>query len=85
MRNITFLIVMLLLFGACANSYQKALKNPDNRAKLEMADTYYKKKDLILKNQNLIDLKIYRKFLNTFHLCNLWNVFRYCFLKHFFF
>ena len=35
----------MLLFGACANSYQKALKNPDNRAKLEMADTYYKKKD----------------------------------------
>jgi outer membrane protein assembly factor BamD len=45
MRNITFSIVLMLLFGACANSYQKALKNPDNRAKLEMADTYYKKKD----------------------------------------
>lgn len=33
------------MFGACANSYQKALKNPDSRTKLEMADTYYKKKD----------------------------------------
>lgn len=45
MRNIIFLFAILLIWGACGNSYQKALKNPDNRAKLEMADTYFKKKD----------------------------------------
>jgi len=36
-----------MLLSACANKYQKTLKSPDNRAKLEMADAYYKKKDFV--------------------------------------
>ncbi|MCF8254951.1 MAG: outer membrane protein assembly factor BamD [Bacteroidia bacterium] len=44
--NIILLVVSLVL-GACSNEYQKALKNPDNRLKLEMADAYYKKKDFV--------------------------------------
>lgn len=41
------MMFLSLVVASCANKYQKALKNPDNRAKLEMADTYYKKKDFV--------------------------------------
>lgn len=41
------LLAFALLLSACSNKYQKMLKNPDNRAKLEMADAYYKKKDFV--------------------------------------
>lgn len=48
MRYFSFLLITLsLLFGACSNKYQKTLKSTDNRAKLEMADYYFKKKDFI--------------------------------------
>lgn len=41
------LLIGLLLASGCSNKYQKALKTPDNRKKLEMADYYYKKKDFV--------------------------------------
>ena len=48
MRYFSFLFLAVLLFvSGCANKYQRALKNPDNRLKLEMADAYYKKKDFV--------------------------------------
>jgi outer membrane protein assembly factor BamD len=46
MRYFVFILSLLLIFGSCSkNSYQKVLKNPDNRVRLELADAYYKKKD----------------------------------------
>ncbi len=48
MRYFSFLFLIGLLFlSGCANKYQKALKSPDIRLKLEMADSYYKKKDFV--------------------------------------
>ncbi len=45
-RKIVFLsIVGLLLVAGCRNAYQKALKTPDNKVKLELADNFFKKKD----------------------------------------
>ncbi len=41
------LLFISMLLSSCSNKYQKALKSPDNRAKLEMADAYYKKKDFV--------------------------------------
>lgn len=41
------LLFISFMWSACSNKYQKMLKNPDNRAKLEMADAYYKKKDFV--------------------------------------
>lgn len=39
------LLALTFLISSCGNGYQKALKSPDTRLKLEMADAYYKKKD----------------------------------------
>ena len=48
MRYFGIIILLLcLVFGACSNKYQKTLKNTDNRAKLELADYYFKKKDFL--------------------------------------
>ncbi|OYU96043.1 MAG: hypothetical protein CFE21_06430 [Bacteroidetes bacterium B1(2017)] len=48
MRYFGLSILFISIFlSACTNKYQKALKNPDNRLKLEMADAYYKKKDFV--------------------------------------
>jgi outer membrane protein assembly factor BamD len=48
MRYFSLIIITLsLVLGACSNKYQKTLKSTDNRAKLEMADYYFKKKDFI--------------------------------------
>ncbi len=44
---ILHIILLALTLSACSNKYQKALKNPDNKVKLEMADAYYKKKDFV--------------------------------------
>ncbi len=48
MRYFGFAILFVsVILSSCSNKYQKALKNPDNRVKLEMADAYYKKKDFV--------------------------------------
>jgi outer membrane protein assembly factor BamD len=41
------IILVTLILSGCSNKYQKALKNPDNKVKLEMADAYFKKKDFV--------------------------------------
>lgn len=47
MKHIILIIsvVGLLLLPACRSKFQKALKSPDNKQKLELAEYYYKKKD----------------------------------------
>lgn len=42
-----YIIVLIVSLSSCANKYQKALKNPDSKQKLEMADAYFKKKDFV--------------------------------------
>lgn len=45
-RNIVLIaFVTLLAASGCRNAYQKALKTPDNKVKLDMADNFFKKKD----------------------------------------
>ncbi len=38
-------ILGILLLPACRSKFQKAIKSPDNKKKLELAEYYYKKKD----------------------------------------
>lgn len=40
-------LAILFLLTSCSNGYQKALKSPDSRVKLELADAYFKKKDFV--------------------------------------
>jgi len=37
--------MLLFAYSSCKNAYQKALKAPDSKIKLEMADFYFNKKD----------------------------------------
>src|ERR1043166_4092239 len=39
------LVVTVLVLDSCRSQYQRALKTPDPRVKLELAELYYKKKD----------------------------------------
>lgn len=44
-RQLIWILVLIGVFVSCKNSYQKALKTPDTKTKLEMADYYFNKKD----------------------------------------
>lgn len=48
------LIIVSLLFGSCKSKFQKALKNPDLKNKIDVADYFFKKKDFY-RAQSLFD------------------------------